>query len=94
MAAKDRLRRTRVAIDWFYDTEAGRWRFHPTDLAHRAEYDRTDRAGNPLQPARATEVKGWLSATQAIQSIPESRKNMPEPVKDLYGSLIPEKASA
>lgn len=94
MAAKERLRRTRVAIDWFWDPEGKRWRFHPTDLAHRAEYERTDAVGNPLQPARATEAKGWLPAVQAIQMIPESHKSMPEPVKDLYGSLVPEKATA
>lgn len=89
-----KLRKTKVALDWFFDSARSVWRFLPTDLTHRTEYDRTDPAGNPLQPARPHEAKGWTHATEALRSIPAARKNVPAPVKALYGSLIPDEKVA
>lgn len=84
-----KLRKTKVAVDWFYDSARGQWRFLPVDLTHQVTYDRTDAAGNAMQPARTSEAKGWTHAVQAIQTIPESHDSMPEAAKSRYGHLLP-----
>lgn len=83
-----KLRRTKVKIDWFWDQHRNEWRFLPVDLAHRAEHMRQDASGESLQPQRPYEAKGWVPATIALQNIKESTKVVPEPVKQMYGSLL------
>lgn len=87
-----KVRQTKVAMEWYYDPNRGQWRLLAADLAHGATYDRVDGAGNPLQPARTHEQKGWLPATQALQFVEEARVDVPAPVKAKYGHLIPEPA--
>lgn len=90
--AAKKQRRTSVAVQWFFDTYASgdepAWRFHPTDLSHRASRPpQMDDDGNPLGPEqRPWEVKGWVPAQQAIATIPDAKKALnsaPEPVKRL-----------
>lgn len=94
--AARKQRRTSVAVQWFFDTYASgdepRWRFHPTDLAHRAvRPPQMDEDGNPLgMEQRPWEVKGWVPAVQALSQMSEARKALkdaPEPVQRLAKSV-------
>lgn len=85
-----KVRKTKTRLDWFWDPTRKVWRFLASDLTHRAEYERLDAAGEPLQPARPHENKGWVPAAQAIQYDEEARKSLPKELKH----LAPEPAKA
>lgn len=96
--AAKKQRRTSVAVQWFFDTYASgdepSWRFHPTDMSHRAARPpQMDEDGNPLgMEQRPWEVKGWVPAQQALATIPDAREALngaPEPVRRIADAMGP-----
>lgn len=92
--ASQKVRKTKVRVDWFYDKARKQWRFLPTDMTHRASYKRTDANGEPLQPGRPHEIKGWIPADIAISEIQSAKMTAPDPVKEAYAHLFGQKQEA
>ncbi len=89
--ASEKVRKTKVRVDWFYDRERKAWRFLPTDMTHRASYKRTDRDGSPMQDARTHEAKNWTPADVAITDNPQAKMSAPDAVKERYAHLFGQK---
>lgn len=91
--ASTKMRRTKVALAWFFDPHRRKWRFAPQDTTHNAQRETRDRITGTTEHVRTIEAKGWVPASVALSTIPDAKKALTPELRELFGVSEPAKAS-